>query len=125
MTAPAHLPVPLAVRDAVLGLAGTHSPGPAVLFSGPPALRMSRPAALRGLLFTIESGIADAIEERLAPAGTRFQAEVLARASIAALRTCLIAYHAAGGPAGAPPGRLRDLVTEAFDLLSPSGTPVR
>jgi AcrR family transcriptional regulator len=124
VTAPAGLPVPLAVRDAVLGLAAG-GPGPVVLFSGPPILRRHRPAAMRGLLLTVEASIADAVEERLAPSGTRFQAEVLARVCIAALRTCLITYHAAGGPGGAPPGMLHRLITEAFDLISPGRTTPR
>jgi AcrR family transcriptional regulator len=118
VSAPARLPVPLAVRDALLVLAAG-GVVPVVLFSGPPILRQSRPGAMRGLMLTIESRVADAIGERMAPTGTRFQAEVLARVSIAAMRSCLLAYHAAGGAVDAPPGLMRRLVTEAFGLIAP------
>jgi AcrR family transcriptional regulator len=118
---PADVPIMRAIRDALLAMAAADTgPGPGLVFSGPPLLRQQR---INGrLVMIIESGLADGVERRIGPAGgTRFQAEVLARVAIAALRSCLIAVHQRGGPA---PGRATDptllqLVDEAFTMLEP------
>ena len=109
----------IAVRDAVLGLA-PGGPGFGLLFSGPPVFRRTRlTESLRGMLFSFEAGIADAVHTRIAPSGaTKFHAEVLARAAVAAMRSSLITYHLAGGPTTVPLTTLRSLVIEAFDILT-------
>lgn len=119
VAAPPGLPALAAVRDAVLEL-GRGGNVPSVLFSGPPMLRPIRPTtAVRGLVFALESGLADAIEERIAPGGgTRFHAEVLARAAVGVLRSCLITFHLAGGPGKAPAGLLRELIIDGFGAVA-------
>lgn len=116
---PSQVPPLSAIRDALLGL-GIARPALGLLFSGPPILRNARQAGVArgGVLLSFESGLADAVEERLAAAGgSRFQAEVVARAAIGALRSCLVAYHLAGGPAAEPLETLGALIVEAFGLL--------
>jgi AcrR family transcriptional regulator len=118
---PADVPIMRAIRDALLAMAAADSgPGPGLIFSGPPLLRQPR---INGrLVMIIESGLADGVERRIGPAGgTRFQAEVLARVAIAALRSCLITFHGHGGPAvgEGSRGALLQLVDEAFGLLEP------
>ncbi len=122
---PAAEPPLVAFRNAVVELARAGTGGLTVLFRGPPALRPERPRdSVRGLLFMLEQGLAEPLFTRIRPAGgTRFQAEVLARAAVGALRTCLIAYHLAGGPARVPPKQLRNMIAEAFDVLVAGGPP--
>lgn len=122
VSAPPNMPALAAVRDAALKL-GSGGSVPSVLFSGPPMLRPIRPTTpVRGLVFALESGLADAIEERIAPSGgTRFHAEVLARTSVGVLRSCLIAFHLAGGPGKAPAGMLRDLIIDGFGVVMAQG----
>ena len=90
-----------AVCNALLAIASTRDAGFAILFSGPPARFLSRPTRVaRPVLFEFENGIAEALIERLGAesgddhAVIELRASVLARASVAALRSTTIAYAA-------------------------------
>jgi AcrR family transcriptional regulator len=82
----------------LIGVMRARTTGPTVtdfFAQGPPVLRMRRPSA--GLLLKFEAGIARALLRRLTEAGTaspqsdlEYQAEVLAAAAMAVVRTALI-----------------------------------
>ncbi|MDI5965411.1 TetR family transcriptional regulator [Streptantibioticus silvisoli] len=122
---PAHEPPLTAVLEALLATAKQRSPGLAVFLISQPerfVASPSRPA--RPVLFDFEHSIAEALHHRLtAPGGTgapdgraAFHAAVWARASVAAIRSALIAHtdHDFDGPGGA---KLTGLLREAFAVL--------
>lgn len=111
-----------AVLGALLDIAARRPSGLSVLFSGPPAEFLTRPArTANSALLEFENGVAAALAERITSAGaepdrTPFTASVLARASVAAMRSTLLAYSAL-------PERERtlaralELVRDAFTIL--------
>ena len=85
----------MAMREVGETLAQSPRPTPLWLFSdGPPAARGARPAP--GAVLRIESSLADVLAERLAADGRdrgmdpRYLAEILARTSLAVIRSALI-----------------------------------
>jgi len=85
----------MAMREVRETLAQSPRPTPLWLFSdGPPAARGARPAP--GAVLRIESSLADVLAERLAADGRdrgmdpRYLAEILARTSLAVIRSALI-----------------------------------
>ncbi|MFB4279769.1 TetR family transcriptional regulator [Nonomuraea sp. MTCD27] len=104
----------VAVRNALLDLAGTRTTGLALLFSGLPGRKLSHPTrAAHPVLLELEDGLAEALRDRLAAVDGEggeggeggligdlddervrtLRASVLARASVAALRATVLAFH--------------------------------
>ncbi|WP_158841479.1 TetR family transcriptional regulator [Saccharothrix deserti] len=117
---PAGEPPYEAVLNGLLAVAEQRGTGLGVLFSGPPAHFMSRATrAAQPVLLQFEDGLAAALADRLTATGDReveFRASVLARASVAAMRSTLIAFGGLPESDKGLPAALR-LVREAFDVL--------
>ncbi|MFJ5288449.1 MULTISPECIES: TetR family transcriptional regulator [unclassified Streptomyces] len=122
---PAGEPPLTAVLNALLALGGKRpETGLVLLFSGPPARfapRASRPAL--AVLFDFESGVATALAERLGEprdaadgSAIPLRSSVLARASVAAVRSAMIA-HSDLGEDRPTPGTITTLLREAFAVL--------
>ena len=125
---PAEEPPLVAVRRALETLIGSitrrDAASPLTLFAGgPPGERVS-PSALR-IMRKVETDVADVLEQRIRtsrsshPASSpRFQAEVLARAAVAAFRSAMLwnaEQHSTDEPGGLT---LIELLGQAFDVLS-------
>ena len=118
---PAAEPPLVAVREALreLGRAADgltqRPPTPLLLFQdGPPAAKLRRSAAF--LLTRFESAFAVAIRTRLATPDADYQADVLARAVVAACRSAYLREWQLRTEAGAVPP-IGSLITEALDVL--------
>lgn len=109
-----------AVLNALLAIAEERGAQLAILFSGPPARFMSRPSRSTPALLDFEDGVAEALAERLGAAGDEpaaLKASVLARASVAAMRSTVIAYTELPEAGRSPANALR-LLQEAFAYLT-------
>ncbi|HEV7974932.1 TetR family transcriptional regulator [Amycolatopsis sp.] len=121
---PADEPPYPAVLNALLDVAAEREAGMGILFSGPPAQFLSpRTRAGAPVLFEFEAGLAEAIVSRLrhtsngeGETALALRASVLARASVAAMRSTLIAYSALPEREKTPPELLR-LIRETFAVL--------
>lgn len=114
-----------AVFGALLAVADGRASGFAILFSGPPAQFLTRPLRQGSVLIEFENGVAAALAERLTRAGAppeqvAFHASVLARASVAAMRSTVAAYAALPEQERCIE-RARELVTDAFAILTRGG----
>jgi len=113
-----------AVLNALFAVAAERGSGLGILFSGPPAQFLSTPTRpAQPVLREFEDGLAEAIGDRLRaceldgdPAVLELRASVLARASVAAMRSTLIAYAQIPEQDKTLPQALR-LVQEAFAAL--------
>jgi AcrR family transcriptional regulator len=110
-----------AVLGALLAVAEGRESGLAILFSGPPAHFLTRPRP-GSVLIEFENGIAAALAERLSTTGVvpgqvSFRAAVLARASVSAMRSTLLAYAALPEHERSL-ARARELVVVAFTVLA-------
>ncbi|MFJ2728994.1 hypothetical protein [Streptomyces collinus] len=105
--------------------------GLGILFVGAPPRALSTGARRTSVLADFEDGITEALTDRLArrspdePASTRaLYASVLARASVAAVRSALIAFTTRDDAPTGPPPSVEDfahLLHEAFAVLRNGG----
>jgi AcrR family transcriptional regulator len=114
-----------AVLGALLAVADGRVSGFAILFSGPPGQFLTRPFRQGSVLIEFENGVAAALAERLSRSGAppeqvAFRASVLARASVAAMRSTVVAYAALSEQERGI-ARARELVTDAFAILTQGG----
>jgi AcrR family transcriptional regulator len=123
---PAAEPPLTAVLNSLVTVAGGRDAGLAILFVDAPPRALSTQAPLTHVLTDFEDGIAEALDTRFThqtpdvlPARRALRASVLARASVAAIRSAMIAR--AARVATDPSHRFVDdfaaQVEEAFDVL--------
>ncbi|MER6980924.1 TetR family transcriptional regulator [Streptomyces carpinensis] len=127
---PSSEPPYTAVLNGLLAAAQDLDGGLGILFVGAPPRALSTGARRTSVLADFEDGIAEALADRLARrspdelARTRaLHASVLARASVAAIRSALIAFTTRDGAPTGPPPSVEDfaqVLHEAFAVL-PSG----
>ncbi|MFE1198548.1 TetR family transcriptional regulator [Streptomyces olivaceoviridis] len=115
---PADEPPLTAVLNALLSAAGKLDGGLAILFVGAPPRALSTGTGRTRVLWDFEGAIAEALAERQ-PDEDPLRAQVLARVSVAVIRSALIAY--ADQDAGIPPRRSVEdfvvLLREAFETV--------
>ncbi|MEU6643328.1 TetR family transcriptional regulator [Saccharomonospora sp. NPDC046836] len=114
-----------AVLGALLAIAARRESGLGILFSGPPARFLASPGrSASPVLLEFEEGVAAALAERLAaeaePDAAAFRASVLARASVGAMRSTLLAYSALPEEERTV-ARALDMVGDAFAILAHNG----
>ena len=106
-----------AVLGALLTIAARRDSGLGILFSGPPARFLASPGrTISPVLLEFEDGVAAALAERGRSDQVTFRASVLARASVAAIRSTLLAYSALPEDKRTVARALK-LATEAFAIL--------
>ncbi|GAA3100454.1 TetR family transcriptional regulator [Streptomyces echinatus] len=128
---PADEPPYTAVLGGLFAAAGRLDGGLGILFVGAPPRALSTGMRRSAVLTDFEDGIAEALAARLAhrspaePAPARaLRAAVLARASVAAVRSALIAFTTRDATTTDPPPPLEDfaaLLHEAFAVLRSGG----
>ncbi|MFD5139253.1 TetR family transcriptional regulator [Streptomyces sp. NPDC058378] len=123
---PADEPPLPAVLNGLLAAAAELDAGLAILFVGAPPRSLSSNALRTHVLTDFEDGIAEALALRFTRQATdepphrrALRASVLARASVAAVRSALIAYSSDDAPDADNPsaGDFRALLQEAFEVL--------
>ncbi|WP_051850602.1 TetR/AcrR family transcriptional regulator [Streptomyces griseofuscus] len=129
---PASEPPYTAVLNGLLAAAQGLNGGLGILFVGVPPRALSTGTRRSGVLTDLEDGITEALADRLArrspdePAPTRsLHASVLARASVAAVRSALIAFTTRDEPVAGPPTPVEDftqLLHQAFAVLRGNGS---